>query len=178
MGVTLHHVGEVDVSDVVGPCKNCGSLTSALNGTYEFAEKAYLILKEAKLSRQQIRRFDLKLRKSKNIDELARQSEFINPAFAELTRRAKHQPSPKRALNTVVTIAKGLLATGVAAATIASGIIAADEISDRWQKDELFEGHAPNSDQIEDQLQEKPKEETKDDQPPRKSWGPEGSTEI
>lgn len=170
LGHTFRGTSPVLSKGNIALCPHCGSIAQILDGTYEFANDVVEELSKAKFRRQQLRRFDLKRRKSKSIDELARQSNSIDPAFTKLTLSAKKQSDPQAALKTIVAIGKCILATSVTAASLAGGIIAADEISDRFQKKELFENHEPSSNDIEEQFENKPTNKRQNNQSPGKLW--------
>lgn len=107
----------------------------------------------------------------KSISELEFQSQFINHRLTDVTRLAKAEKDPWSAVKKAAAIALFM-------AGMAGGLVAADEIWDKYHRGELFEQHNPEASSSEhpNSVQEDPKNETRDKstdrdaQPPR-TWG-------
>jgi hypothetical protein len=152
-------------------CPTCRRKVYVQNASYEFKRKVIDKLSDAQLSRQQARRFARKVNKTKDLDNLEFESQFINPHLAEITRLAKNEKDPISAIKTAAEIAIFLV-------TMMGGVYTADELWDKYHKGELFERHAPiqpsseDSDGVENDTENETqgKTEGRNSEPPR-SWG-------
>ncbi|WP_134012626.1 hypothetical protein [Litoreibacter halocynthiae] len=167
------------MSNTTHSCQKCGQLLRVKDAYYEFRERVVETLSQAKITRQQARRFALKADKYTDISTLEFQSQFINPAFAELTRAAKSEKDTKTAIEIIKDVAKICVLIAGTAAAVGGGLITADDVWDRYQKDELFEPHPETPlDQVKDSFQEKTEEESNHSEQQEIPRSGESGTEV
>lgn len=154
-GLGISGLQSASLKNVRADCPNCGKMGKIVDGDYDFERQVALLLSDTKVNRQQARRFKRKAEKTSSIDNLAFQAKIIDPRFAEIVELAKKEEKP----HSVIQKAAGI---AVFVASIAGGVIAFDEIWDRYLNKELFEDHTfVESDGFEEQANSKPSGEAK-----------------
>lgn len=151
------------LADTSHECLKCGRQIRVDSAFYQFFSQTVDILKDAKLTRQQVRRFERATKKDPEASILVETAGRINPQLAEATKLAQKQPNPKSAIATIIAISKIVLALGSSITAFGAGVITADEVWDRWNKGELFENHSsPSSEQVQKGLDEKASDKGRD----------------
>lgn len=162
--------------DNYGSCCICGKRSKVIEGDFQFTQLIFSKLINATVTRQQIRQFERIINKTTDHTELTKRTEHTNPVLSELTLYAIREPNTDHALKLIIQVAKCIVATGLTLSALAGGIIAADEISDRVQRNELFENQNYPSNPIKDQLREKTQPENNNEKSPARRWGPDEVT--
>jgi hypothetical protein len=124
----------LSLSDTTHNCNRCGNQIHVKSAHYEFEKRIVQILAEAQITKKQAKRFARKVKTAKNINSLPASAATINKKLEAATELALKQPNPKSALTITATVAVFL-------ASMAGGVLAADDLYDRYMRGELFETH-------------------------------------
>lgn len=121
----------ITLEDCLLKCQKCGGPASPLPGRYSFEISLFPMLASAGLTRQQVRRFEHKVEKAKNLASLEAASATINPALGAAVREARKQADPwssvRKLVKWVKAITNAALWTAGAALTVDGALKLYDE---------------------------------------------------
>lgn len=121
-----------------------------------FQRQALRLLIDARLTRQQARRFQRLIQKSDDPDWIVERTQAIDSDLHRAAKLAKEEKDPYRALKAIAAVTTFLVAAG-------TGVLIFDEIWDKYRNSDLFESHSSQqSDSFHDSPDRKRNDETID----------------